>query len=573
MDNLTLAFLVKELREALCHRPLEKVQQISPVQLVLTFRSGRLLISADDQHPTLYLRPTSPGRVAQVSSPFLLLARKYLVGSRLDELQQIDHDRILRLHFTSSGEADQPHRFILVAELIDRRANLYLLNGDESIMARLIARQPESDSIGQTYRPPTLPGRREFSTLTEAEYQDITQAATSLSQALVRNLKGFSPLWAREVAWRAQFHPGYAAFRSLIQELEEGQPRPHIYTPAPLDHLRPGQVDWQKQLIVSPIPLHWPSAEAGLMATPFATMLEAVRRYEELVEAIRTFQRQKHALVMALRRQCHRARKRLDRIEEEMEQLVNYERDRRYGELLLANLHQAERHPDGFLVTDYYDPQQGQVLIPAQPDQTPQQAATAYFERYRQSQRKLEALQQQRSHWQQESARLDELSQGLDVATTPEQLALLVELARGHLEMPTERTPGQARTEKIPGIQRFQSSQQHEILVGRNAEANQRLTFKLARPHDLWLHAADYPGSHVILRKAKGSPIPFPSLVEAAELAAFFSQARHQGKVVVHYTERKYVHKVRGAAPAVVRLAEFKSITVEPRVRATRLDL
>jgi predicted ribosome quality control (RQC) complex YloA/Tae2 family protein len=77
----------------------------------------------------------------------------------------------------------------------------------------------------------------------------------------------------------------------------------------------------------------------------------------------------------------------------------------------------------------------------------------------------------------------------------------------------------------------------------------------------------------VVVRKSKKEPLPYRSLVEAAEIAAYFSQARHSGKVVVNYTERKYVHKIRGAAPGLVRLADFKSITVEPRIRATRIDI
>lgn len=573
MENLTLAFLVKELRERLCGSVLEKVQQTRPVELVFKFRRGRLLISADDQHPTLYLMQHAQGRRGRASSPFLLLAQKHLVGGKLDELDQVDFDRVLRFRFTSRDESETPRRFTLVAELIDRRANLYLLDADDGIMERLVARKHEPQPVGETYKPPTLPGHKDFSTLTESEYEEITRGATRLSHALVHNIKGFSPLWAREVAWRSQHGPGYAAFRSVVQELAVEQPQPHIYSPVPLDQIRPGQMDWQKELILSPIPIHWPSKESGFVATQFANMLEAVERYEQLVDAIRAFQAQKQALATALHQQRKKAEKRGGRLEEEMQRLGDYERDRRYGELLLANLQHAERSPDGFMVTDYFDPEQARVKIPAKPGQTPQQAATAYFEQYRKSKRKVEAIGQQVAELRQELARLGTLANQLEAAVTPDQLAPLTELIQGRSAAQEARPSARARKEKIAGVYRFRSSEQHEILVGRSAEANQRLTFKLARPHDIWLHAADYPGSHVILRKPKAGPIPFPSLVEAAELAAFFSQARQEGKVVVHYTERKYVHKIRGAAPGLVRLADFKSITVEPRVRATRLDV
>jgi predicted ribosome quality control (RQC) complex YloA/Tae2 family protein len=115
------------------------------------------------------------------------------------------------------------------------------------------------------------------------------------------------------------------------------------------------------------------------------------------------------------------------------------------------------------------------------------------------------------------------------------------------------------------------SSDGFEILVGRAARDNDHLTFKVARPNDLWLHAADYPGSHVIVRNATRREIPHGTIVEAAQLAAYFSQASKDPKVDVHYTERKFLAKPKGAAPGLVRLSRFKNLTVTPREAATRV--
>jgi predicted ribosome quality control (RQC) complex YloA/Tae2 family protein len=105
---------------------------------------------------------------------------------------------------------------------------------------------------------------------------------------------------------------------------------------------------------------------------------------------------------------------------------------------------------------------------------------------------------------------------------------------------------------------------------GRTANDNDHLTFKVAKPNDLWLHAADYGGSHVVVRNSTKKPIPHPTLIEAAQLAAYFSQAKKDPKVDVHYTERKFVSKIKGGKPGLVRMQRFKNIMVEPKEAGTR---
>jgi predicted ribosome quality control (RQC) complex YloA/Tae2 family protein len=97
------------------------------------------------------------------------------------------------------------------------------------------------------------------------------------------------------------------------------------------------------------------------------------------------------------------------------------------------------------------------------------------------------------------------------------------------------------------------------------------LTFRIARPNDVWLHAGDYPGSHVVIRNPTKKEIPQRTVIEAAQLAGRFSQASEDAKVVIHYTERKFLSKPKGAAPGLVRLSKFKSMTVEPKEAGERI--
>src|SRR5262249_9365865 len=128
------------------------------------------------------------------------------------------------------------------------------------------------------------------------------------------------------------------------------------------------------------------------------------------------------------------------------------------------------------------------------------------------------------------------------------------------------RTAARRKTgpERIRGARRYLSSDGFEILVGRTANDNDHLTFKIARPNELWLDAADYGGSHVVVRNSTRKEIPQRTLIEAAQLAAHFSQAKKSPKADVHYVERKFVVKIKGVKPGLVRLQRFKNITVAP---------
>jgi predicted ribosome quality control (RQC) complex YloA/Tae2 family protein len=137
---------------------------------------------------------------------------------------------------------------------------------------------------------------------------------------------------------------------------------------------------------------------------------------------------------------------------------------------------------------------------------------------------------------------------------------------------PRSRSEPKAKKQETPsGVRRYRSSDGFEILVGRTDRDNDNLTTKIARSSDLWFHAADYPGSHVVLRNPQRKPVAPGSIRQAAELAAKFSQAKNDAKVAVNYCERKFVSKPKGFPPGQVRLSSFKTILVEPQESAERI--
>jgi predicted ribosome quality control (RQC) complex YloA/Tae2 family protein len=108
-----------------------------------------------------------------------------------------------------------------------------------------------------------------------------------------------------------------------------------------------------------------------------------------------------------------------------------------------------------------------------------------------------------------------------------------------------------------------------EVLVGRGDADNDELTFRIAKPRDLWLHVAGgTAGSHVVIKNPDNEAVPRGVIERAAALAGWYSKARASGKVVVHYCRASAVKKPRGAPAGLVELRSFKSVRVSPGLPA-----
>lgn len=270
-----------------------------------------------------------------------------------------------------------------------------------------------------------------------------------------------------------------------------------------------------------------------------------------------------------LRKKISRQEKLLNQLEQDRREHENFEQHKRLGDLLLANLNTAKRNATRVTLIDYFADDAPSIEVEIDESLSLQEEAARRFKLFSRSKRAMEQI----------SKRLDDIQASLAKLRT-EQESLETRIAAGEFpSLITDAAPSaptrdsnklRERTRHVPGARRYLSSDGLEILVGRTANDNDRLTFKTAQPHDSWLHAADYGGSHVIVRNPNRNEIPHRTLVEAAQLAAYFSQAKKNPKADVHHTQRKFVSKIKGAKPGLVRLQRFKTIVVEPKEAGTR---
>jgi predicted ribosome quality control (RQC) complex YloA/Tae2 family protein len=225
----------------------------------------------------------------------------------------------------------------------------------------------------------------------------------------------------------------------------------------------------------------------------------------------------------------------------------------------------AERRDSKIVVIDYFDENLARVEIEADENDSVTEAADKFFRKYTKARNAFGEIEKRLRVLDRELERLRAERDEIENAIENKDLDFLAALAAGAKQKEPEKLKG--KDSPLSSIARsFASSDGFEILVGKKAKDNDYLTFRVAKSLDTWMHAADYPGSHVVIRNPNRKEIPPRTLLEAAELAAFYSQGKAQPKAAVHYTQKKFVNKPKGAVPGLVSLASFKTLLVEPRV-------
>jgi len=396
----------------------------------------------------------------------------------------------------------------------------------------------------------------------------LLYARKRLSGAIVRSVTKFPSERVLRISLSAETETGEINDFSLIAQLTGRSSNIFLVDAKDLilESMRPntgpGQVSGERYL---PPPARTREESANdddlLAASESGSLSEALDHYYLEQEANRQFLSRVAAARAKLNAEKTKRKTLLRKLNEDLEHHGDAEKWKRTGDLLLANAATATRDGDKIFVTDFFDERQPEIAVEADENLSITEAAEKCFKRYTKARnaaseiaKRKETVQKELERWEHERERLERAAEERD-----EQ----------YFAEPEEKQKPAVRAKKTAafnGARSFTSSDGFEILVGKRAKDNDHLTFRVAGSLDMWLHAADYPGSHVVVRNPSRREIPQRTLLEAAQLAAFYSDAGRQPKAAVHYTQKKFVNKPRGAAPGLVSLASFKTILVEPKV-------
>ena len=562
LDALCLTAVAGEVRAAVQGGKIDKIYQPTRDEVVLYIRGPagnvRLLLSANPGHPRAHL--TERNRENPEQPPmFCMLLRKHLQGARILELNQPPLERILDFKLETLDELGDRVERRLVLEAMGRSANLLLLDGEGRIVdctRRVdgdLARGQRQLLPGLFYRQPPAVDKLNPFTLSPEELRLVL--ANPLGKAwdklLLDSFTGLSPLVARELAFRAgdDSEKLAAELEKLGKAVEENHFTAYLL-------VREGKpVDFT----FLPVLQYGPETES-IPRESFSALLDDFFSDRESAERVR---QRGQDLVKSVTSARDRTARKLGNQARELEATKNRERLRELGDILTSNLHLMEKGMSTFRTMDFYDPEGGEVDIPLDPLLTPQQNAAKYYKEYNKAKTAEEMLTIQIEKGEKELEYLNSVLENIALAEGEKDLQeIRQELTEtGYLRRPKTAAKRAKRVSGKP--MEFRSSSGLRISVGKNNSQNDLLTTKLAYKSDIWLHTQKIHGSHVILW-LEGGEADARSLTEAAQLAAYFSQARDGSKVPVDYTPVKYVKKPAGARPGMVVYTTYQTAVVEP---------
>ena len=564
LDAVCLQAVVAELAPQITGSRIEKIQQPARDQVVLLLRGNRrLLLSAGGGQPRLHLTELPRDNPAQPPM-FCMLLRKYLSGGIIESIQQAPLERVVTLTVSAADELGERSQFSLILEAVARRANLILADKDGHIIDCLrridFEMNPDRQVLpGLFYHLPTPPDKVSPFTVTEEEFAALAAAAgegAPADQWLVRTVNGLPPLVARELTFRAcgstdapvtghtaALWSAFAAWRDTVNEKH--------FTPAMLKR--------------SGVPMDFTYLHVGQYGdaaeeetyTSFSRLLDDF--YEKREQAERVKQKGQD-LVKTASNGAARLRRKIAAQEQELAESKNRDKWRVYGELITANLYRMERGMSRLTAQNYYDPDCTDVDIPLDVRLSPQENAAKYFKKYTKAKTAEKYITAQLEKARVELTYLESVLQELTLAESEQDFNdIRAELTDGGYL----RARGRKQPQRPSKPREFRSTAGLRILVGRNNRQNDRLTAKDAEKWDIWLHTQRIHGSHVILCTGGAQPDE-QSLLEAASLAAYFSQAQDGTKVPVDYAPVKFVKNPAGSPPGFVNYTNYKTILADP---------
>ncbi len=560
-DAFFMKAVLEEIRREALGARVEKLHQPSRDTVILLLRcnSGRqkLLIAANPAAPRLHFTASSPEN-PQEPPMFCMLLRKHLSGARLSDIYQPPMERMAVFTFDCTDEMGYPVQKRLVAELMGRTCNLYLLGPDGRILDCLrrvgLDESAKRQALpGLYYQSPEPVGKEDPSTWEKEDYVNLltVPGADVLAQRLMDTLGGLSPLVCREAALYAA---GDVDARVSGADPEALGERLQLFFREHLEHPAP----WffgEKQFAFCPIRQYGQCQRAE----SFTALMDAFYTVKDRKDAMR---QKGQAVRKTVTNLIGRLEKKLALQEKELEATFDRERLRQLGDIVTANIHKIRKGQRLLQAEDFYHEEMKVIDIPLSEVLSPQQNAAKFYKDYAKLKNAEKELTRQMAKGEEELTYLRSVLEELGRADTEQELE---EIRRGlqdggYLRQDTgKKRMRQGKSQPM----RFESTDGYPIYVGRNNLQNEELTFRTARKDDLWLHAQKVHGSHVIIACGGTTP-PDDTVTQAAQLAACYAETAGGQNIPVDVTAVKQVKKHPGGKPGMVIYHTYRTVIANP---------
>lgn len=570
LDGITLHFVKTELEQTVLGARVEKVHQPSKAEIVLLLRTRggafRLFLSAESASARVHLTEY-PTENPQNPPMLCMLFRKHLTGAILSGIRQAGLDRILFLDFDGANEIGDKVKLTLCIEITGQHSNIILIDGNGKILDAVKRVDETKSSVrevlpGCTY---VLPPRQDkINLLSEpvlkAAVRVKLQKNQQLAKAFMQSVEGISPIVSRELAHLAAGDCTCAVDSVTEQQIAAALEKVKMFLQTNTPQYCTVYNDEDKPFDFSFLDItQYGAFYKKTYADSFCALLDAF--YFERDRALRA-KRKAGDLYKALHTLKERTARKISNQQAELAACADKEQLRVFAELINANQYALQKGVPIYEVPNYYADNET-VRIAVNPALSPAQNAQKYYKAYKKAHTAEKMLTGLIEKGEQELLYFDSVLDSLSRAETESELSLIRQelIDGGYLK---RKKGGKLRLPKELPPYKFKTSEDFTVLVGRNNTQNDKLTLKTAKNYDMWLHTQSFAGSHTVIL-SENREITDKAIVEAAEIAAYFSSAKDAKKVPVDYTLIKNIKKPVGAKPGKVIYHIYNTVYVMPR--------
>ena len=586
-DAFFLSAVLDEVRQRCIGARIDKIHQPSRDTLIIQMHSkeyrSKLLFAANPTAPRLHLTNASPENPPEPPM-FCMLLRKHLMGAKLAEISQPPMERAATFTFDCTDEMGFPVQKKLIAELMGRTCNLYLVSQEGRILdclrrigldesakraalPGLMYQEPEQilkyhPLVGADAHIGPMDGGEVFGEgrcrHRPLQYAELLKqpGAELISDRLMDTFGGLSPLVCREAALFAAGSTDARIDPLTVDTLGE---KLELFFNEHLNHPKPyyySQADGTpKQFAFCPIRQYGEYREAE----SFGALLDMYYTVRDRKDAMH---QKSQAVRKTVQNLCTRLTRKLAIQEKELEATFDRERLRQLGDIVTANIHRIVKGQTTIACEDFYDEEMKVIDIPISPILSPQQNAAKFYKDYAKLKNAEKELTKQMELGESELHYLKSVLEELNRAQTDAELEEIKrELQEGgYLRFESGRK--KIKAAKLQPM-RFESTDGYPIYVGRNNRQNDELTFKMARKDDIWCHASKVHGSHVII-SCGGTTPPDDTITQAAQLAAYYAETGSGQNISVDVTPVKQVKKIPNGKPGMVIYHTYKTVIANP---------
>lgn len=553
-DGFFTHAIVHELDQKLTTGRVAKVSQPYPAELIITIRAHRhnypLLISANPTYPRIQITDI-PYKNPAVPTNFTMTMRKYLEGAIINKIEQVDNDRIIKITFDTRDELGDSQQLVLISEIMARHSNISLVNrktgkiidtikhvGSDQNRVRLLlpgatfVMPPKQDKVN-----PYLPNQI---------YSDLvkqTSDLTELGHQLQQHYQGLGKDSAREFAVELlQSDNLPTAYQQFLNHFEN--PDPVIITIA----------NGKTQFAAFP-PVGTPEEQLQHFNS-ISTLLDAF--YANKAEQDRSKELAGQVLKV-LKNELKKDRRKVKKLQQQLQDATTADQYRICSEILTTYLSKLTPGMKEIELPNFYD-ENKPIKIKLSPELSPSRNAQKYFTKYNKLKTSVDYVNEQLKITEDEIRYFESIENQIKLAAPADIQEIKLELQeQGYIKK--KQHGKKQRKVKVSAPEEFHTSDGTAVLVGKNNLQNDRLSFKIANKNEIWLHVKDIPGSHVVVRSTNPSK---ETILEAAQLAAYFSKGRDSDNVPVDYLPAKRLHKPNGAKPGFVTFTGQKTLYVTP---------